>query len=181
MAKPNDEMSKFFWIDLEMTGLDVKKDRILEVAAIVTDLQFNTLETYESVVWQSPEVIAGMNAWCQKTHRESGLVDRIPHGKPLGEVEADLLALIHRHFAADERIVLAGNSVSNDQAFLLEYCRKFAERLHYRVIDVSSFKQVFKSCYGVKVNKTNKHRAIDDILESIAELKHYLSFISVKS
>jgi oligoribonuclease len=168
---------RLFWVDLEMTGLDENTDRILELAVVITDLDLNPVEELHRVVFQPPEVVAGMNDWCKKTHGESGLTALIPTGKPLEEVEKEVIALIARHFPQGERVVLVGNSVGNDKRFVDRYMPEMAKRLHYRLIDVSSFKEIFRDKYGISYAKKNAHRAVDDIHESIAELKHYLSFV----
>lgn len=174
-------MKKFFWLDLEMTGLDENTDVILEVAAVVTDLQLQEAERYQAVVQQPPAVLENMNDWCKKHHGESGLTAEVPGGKPLAKVEAELLALLGRHFAADEKVVLCGNSIHNDKRFIDKYLPAFAKRLHYRLIDVSSFKEVFRDRYGVKFEKANAHRALGDIHESIKELEHYLSYVRLEA
>src|SRR5262245_47209743 len=134
----------FFWIDLEMTGLDDAKDVILEVAAMVTDLDFNPLEEFERIVYQPQEALDRMDDWCKKTHGASGLTEKVKSGVPLEKVEADLIDLLDRHFPKKEdKVVLAGNSVGNDRRFIDRYLPNFAKRLHYRLIDVSSFKEVF--------------------------------------
>lgn len=164
---------------MEMTGLDENIHHILEVAVIVTDLDFNVLEEYETAVFQPQEILNLMDDWCVKTHTGNGLVKRVKTGKALSDVEKDLLAITQKHFAKDERIVLAGNSVNNDKRFVDKYLLEFAKHLHYRTIDVSSFKEIFRDKYGVKVKKGDKHRALDDIKESIAELKAYLAYVVV--
>src|SRR5262245_39978216 len=169
----------FFWIDLEMTGLDETKDSILEVAAVITDHDFKTLEEFHRIVYQPPEVLKKMNAWCRKHHTQSGLVEKVKTGTPLSDVEQDLLDLANRHYKKKDEIVLCGNSVGNDRRFLERYMPKFCKRLHYRLIDVSSFKEIFRTKYGIKFEKKNKHRAVDDIYESIEELKTYLSYVKV--
>ncbi|MCM2278477.1 MAG: oligoribonuclease [Oligoflexia bacterium] len=163
-----------------MTGLDDNVDRILEVAVVITDQSLKTLESYHRVVFQEPEVLARMNDWCKKTHGESGLTAAVPSGAPLAEVEKELLELIGRHFSARDRVVLVGNSVGNDKRFVDRYLPEFAKRLHYRVIDVSSFKEIFRERFGIEFEKKNTHRAVDDIHESIAELAHYLSFVKIE-
>jgi oligoribonuclease len=172
-------MRTLFWVDLEMTGLDEVTDKILEVAVVVTDMDFKTLEEYHRIVFQPPQVLENMNDWCKKTHGESGLTAAVPGGTPLETVEKELIALVSRHYASNERVVLAGNSVGNDQRFLLRYMPELAKRLHYRVIDVTSFKEVFKNKWNLSFPKGNSHRAVDDIHESIHELKYFLSFIQV--
>jgi oligoribonuclease len=183
-----------------MTGLDDQTDRILEVAVIVTRARgrspsqsqdgtaesgyqqtlshFEELETFHRVVFQPPQVLEAMNDWCKKTHGASGLTAEVPHGAPLAEVESALLALIDRHYAPDERVVLCGNSVGNDKRFIDAQLPRVAARLHYRIIDVSSFKEVFRSRLGLTFSKPEgRHRALEDIRQSIAELGYYLSFL----
>jgi oligoribonuclease len=169
-----------FWIDLEMTGLDENVDKILEVAIIITDLNFKPLEEYHRIVFQPKEVLDGMNDWCKRTHGESGLTAAIPNGTPLATVEDEICELIGRHYTSGDRVVLVGNSVGNDKRFVDKYMPKVAKRLHYRLIDVSSFKEIFRDKYGVKMDKeNNSHRALDDIRASIKELEFYLGFVQV--
>jgi oligoribonuclease len=166
----------FFWLDLEMTGLDPQSDRILEAAWIVTDKDFNELATSDTAVYQEPEVLANMNEWCKKTHGESGLVDRVPSGIGEDELDEKLLACVAQHFGPDP-VLLAGNSIGQDRKFVDRYLPGFAQKLHYRMLDVSSFKVVFQTCYGKSFSKQGTHRALDDIRESIAELRFYLGFM----
>jgi oligoribonuclease len=169
-----------FWVDLEMTGLDEQVDSILEVAILITDLDFNILEQYHRVIFQPQNVLDSMNDWCKKTHGESGLTQAVATGLPLAEAEKEILALIQKHYEAQERVVVVGNSVGNDKRFMDRYMPEVAKRLHYRLIDVSSFKEIFRDKYGLYFQKKNTHRAIDDILESINELKFYLSYVQPK-
>ena len=166
-------MEKLLWIDMEMTGLDVEKEVILEVAAIVTDLQLKEFDRYHSVVKQPSEYLDAMDNWNQKHHKESGLLDLIPSGKSPNLVEADLLAILDTHFQ-NERAVLAGNSIGQDRLFINKYMPQLASRLHYRMLDVTSYKIMFQNRFNITYEKKNSHRAIDDILESIHELNHYL-------
>jgi oligoribonuclease len=167
------------WIDLEMTGLDEQTDSILELAAVVTDVELKSLEEYHRVVFQPAEVLNGMNDWCKKTHGDSGLTAAVPNGTPLAQVETELLTLLDKHFGPNDRIVLAGNSIGNDRRFIDKYMPALAKRLHYRLIDVSSFKEVFRERYNIGFHKGNAHRAVDDIHESIRELAFYLSFVQI--
>lgn len=167
-----------FWIDLEMTGLDDVRDQILEVAVMVTDHDFNPVAEYDQVVFQPKEVLEGMNDWCKDHHGKSGLTAAVPAGKPLPEVEKDLIELAKKYFKPGERIVLVGNSVGNDKRFIDRYMPAFAQKLHYRLVDVSSFKEIYREKYGIKFDKKNAHRALGDIAESIAELKYYLTFVN---
>jgi oligoribonuclease len=173
MSKP------LLWIDLEMTGLDEKTDSILELAAVITTMDLKPLEELHRVVYQPDEVLKNMNDWCKKTHGESGLTAAVPKGTPLAQVEKDVVAMLGRHFATSDRIVLAGNSVGNDRRFIDRYMPELAKRLHYRLVDVSSFKEVFRERYGIHVAKKDAHRAVDDIHESIRELETYLSYVQI--
>jgi oligoribonuclease len=170
-------MKRMFWLDMEMTGLDVESCAILEVAAIVTDLDLNPLDEYTRVVQQPQAVLDGMDDWCIKTHGESGLTAEVPTGTPLDQVETDLLALLDRHFKPDERVVLCGNSIHQDRLFVNRYVPRLAARLHYRMVDVSSFKEMFRSKYGIQWEKANNHRALQDTRESIRELAEYLRYV----
>lgn len=168
------------WVDLEMTGLDDQKDCILEVAAVITDYQLTPIEEFHRIIFQPTEVLENMNDWCKKHHGASGLTAAVPSGTPLSQAETELLALINLRFGPKaEKIVLAGNSIGNDRRFIDRYMGHLAVRLHYRMVDVSSFKEVFRERYGVEFKKQDKHRAVDDVYASIHELKHYLSFVSM--
>ncbi len=172
-------MKSLLWVDLEMTGLDEKTDHILEIAAVITDPDLKVHEEYHRIVFQPQLILDQMNDWCKKNHGESGLTAAVPTGMPLDQVESELLELLARHFKPDHRIVLAGNSIGNDRRFIDKYMPNFAKRLHYRMVDVSSFKEVFRERWGIKFDKKNAHRAIGDIYESIRELEHYLSFVTI--
>jgi oligoribonuclease len=142
-------------------------------------MNFKTIEELHHIVFQPTEVLENMNDWCKKTHGASGLSAAVPKGTPLAEVEQKLLAMITKHFNEKERVILTGNSIGNDRRFIDRYMPLVANRLHYRMIDVSSFKEVFREKYNISVKKTDCHRALDDIHESIHELQHYLSFVNI--
>jgi oligoribonuclease len=161
---------------MEMSGLDIEKEVVLEVAAVVTDFDMEELARYHSVVKQPQEYLDRMDEWNTKHHKESGLTDLVPSGKSPDQVEADLMQVLDGFFL-NERAILAGNSIMQDRLFLNKYFPRFASRLHYRMVDVTSFKIIFSTRYGVAYQKKNTHRAVDDITESIAELKHYLSYV----
>lgn len=167
-------MNYLFWLDMEMSGLDPEKNRILEAALIVTNTKFEPIFTYETVVYQEQSVLLSMDEWCTKHHKESGLSTKIANGKPEAKVEQELAEIIKK-YASKEKAILAGNSIGQDRKFIDIWMPQVAELLHYRMLDVSSFKIVFEGIYGKKFEKKKKHRALDDILESIAELKFYLT------
>jgi oligoribonuclease len=172
-------MKKLLWLDMEMTGLDVSKERIIEVAVIVTDLEFKTLETYESIVFQNPQFINNMDEWNINQHTKSGLIEKIPNGLKQEKVEEALCQFVEKHFN-EEKAILCGNSISQDKKFIDAYMPKLSQKLHYRLLDVTAWKIIMNSRYGVEYEKKDNHRALDDIKESIEELKTFLKFIEAK-
>jgi oligoribonuclease len=171
-----DEATKLLWLDMEMSGLDVEKEVPIEVAAIVTDWDFKPLGNYHSVIFQAQKYIDAMDDWNKKHHGESGLIAAIPGGKKMSVVDQELAAFITKHFGT-ERAILAGNSINQDRLFIRRHMPLTEAKLHYRMLDVSAWKVVFNGLYGKKFKKRDGHRALDDIQESIAELKYYLSFV----
>ncbi len=169
-------MNKLLWVDLEMTGLDVEKEVIIEAACVVTDLNFTSLTTYHAIVKQPQEFLDRMDEWNTTHHKASGLTEKVPQGRDPELVEDDLLKIVNSHFPG-ERAILAGNSIGQDRLFLNKYFKKLSERLHYRTLDVTSWKIIFNDKYKLKYEKKNAHRALDDVLESIEELKFYTSHI----
>jgi oligoribonuclease len=166
--------TKLLWIDLEMTGLDAQKDVIIEVACEVTDFDFKTLATYEAVISHPDHVLEDMNDWSRQQHGLSGLTDRIKNGgRDEKEVVHELVGFIKAQFG-DEPAVLAGNSIHNDRAFIKKWWPEVENTLHYRMLDVSSFKVLMQAKYSVNFGKKEVHRAFDDIQASIAELQYYL-------
>ena len=174
-------MKKLLWMDLEMTGLDVSKEVVIECAVVVTDLNLNALDSYETVVNQPRTYLDAMDDWNKEHHSKSGLLAKIPFGKTPEQLEEDLQKLIKKHWPKiekkDDKPVLAGNSIAQDKLFLEKYFKSVADLLHYRVLDVTSWKIIYNNMYNLKYEKKNAHRAVDDILESIEELKYYLKFI----
>ena len=173
----HDKSTKLLWVDLEMTGLNPETDRILEVAAIVTDFDFNELDSYESVINQSDTVLRNMNEWSRQTHAASGLVAKIKSA-PIEEVVQNSFAeFIDKNFE-NEPAILAGNSIHQDRRFIRQWWPKVDSKLHYRMLDVSSYKIIMQNKFGKEFTKKETHRALDDIKESIAELKFYLKTLN---
>ncbi|MGE0633392.1 MAG: oligoribonuclease [Pseudobdellovibrionaceae bacterium] len=178
-TKPSTPVEKLLWIDMEMTGLDVQKEVIIEVAALVTDFNYKVLETYEAIVRQPQSYLDAMDEWNTKHHGESGLTAKVPAGLEPSKVESDLCNLVRKHFSGTEKPMICGNSIAQDRLFINKYFRSFEALLHYRMLDVSSWKIVMNNKYNKKYEKKNTHRALEDILESIEELKYYTQFIKL--
>lgn len=176
-----EKVQNLYWLDMEMTGLDVNKEVIIEVACIVTDLNFRELASFETVVKQPQSYLDNMDAWNTEHHGKSGLTAKVPEGMEPDMVEAKLIDLIDKYFPESKtdpkkRPIMAGNSIAQDRLFIDKYFKKLAARLHYRMVDVSSFKVVMTNKFDVEYKKQNSHRALDDIRESIGELRFYLDF-----
>lgn len=178
--------AKLLWVDLEMTGLDVEKDRILEVAAIITDWDFNEIATYTAAKKVGPNLVA------RRMSEEPEFWDKFPEirdtlvaqnnssaAKNGRTVENELLEFVAEHFDSDEKVLLAGNSIHQDRKFIDNEWARLSDRLHYRMLDVSAWKVVFDGKYNKRFAKPEVHRALDDIRGSIMELKYYLGKVRV--
>ncbi|WP_428265246.1 oligoribonuclease [Haliangium sp.] len=171
------------WMDLEMTGLDPDRERIIEIAVVITDEQLEIVaEGPDLVVHQPESLLEQMDDWNQTHHAASGLLDRVRASTiSEAEAEAQVLAFLREH--VEERTVpLAGNSVHQDRRFLRRYMASVDAYLHYRIVDVSTIKELVRRWYPPEVlagapDKTGNHRALDDIRESVAELRYYRSQI----
>ena len=165
------------WIDLEMTGLEPDTDVIIEMATIVTDAQLNVLaEGPALVIHQSDEVLANMNPWCIEQHGKSGLTQRVRDSR-LSEAEAEQLTLdFLAQWVPAGASPMCGNSIGQDRRFLNRYMPKLEAFFHYRNIDVSTLKEL-AARWAPQVKdafkKESSHLALDDIRDSIAELRHY--------
>lgn len=162
-----------------MTGLDPKDDRILEVAAIVTDWNFKEMATFEAVKQVGPRLIKKRMVgkfWDENASvREELIVQNSSEAAKHGRVvENDLLAFIDEYFPSGEKVLLAGNSIHQDRKFIENEWPRLNERLHYRMLDVSAWKVVFEGKYRKKFAKPETHRALNDIRGSIEELRYYL-------
>lgn len=172
--------TKLLWVDLEMTGLDPNHDVILEVAAEVTDFNYKTLASYEARVRHRRETVLNrmqQNIWWKDfPDNRDDFLAKMEHGKPLRQVEQELVDLIESEFGR-EPAVLAGNSIHNDRGFIKRWWPQLDLKLHYRMLDVSSLKVFMQGRYGIEYEKKDVHRAFDDIQASIAEWQYYLEWL----
>lgn len=172
--------AKILWMDLEMTGLDPVEDRILEVAAIATDWDFNEIAVYEGVIKVGPRLVerrmkVAQAFWdANAAVRDGLLAQNLEKGRSGRVVESELLEFIATHFADDAPVLLAGNSIHQDRRFIVNEWPRLDARLHYRMLDVSAWKVVFEGKYKKKFAKPEEHRALGDIRGSIMELNYYL-------
>ncbi|MGM0766906.1 MAG: oligoribonuclease [Pseudomonadota bacterium] len=169
--------SNLVWIDLEMTGLDPEKEKIIEMATIVTDSELNLVAEGPVIAIHQPNsLLDAMDEWCTRTHGESGLTQRVKDSKT-SEREAELETIeFLKQYVAPGKSPLCGNSIGQDRRFLVKYMPELEDFFHYRNLDVSTIKELARRWQpdvlaGVK--KKGSHLALDDIRDSIDELRHY--------
>jgi oligoribonuclease len=175
---------RLVWIDCEMTGLDLGADALIEVAALVTDFELNVLGEGVDVVVKPPqEAIDQMDDFVRNMHTVSGLLEELDNGVTLREAEERVLTYIKEHCPDGSRPPLAGNTVATDRAFLQRDMPELESFLHYRIVDVSSIKELarrwYPRTYFAAPAKTGNHRALADIQESIEELRYYRAAVFV--
>lgn len=171
------ENAPLVWVDMEMSGLVPDRDRILEVAIVITDGDLDTVA--EAPVWvvhQPDEVLDAMDSWNKGTHGRSGLIDKVRASKfSEADVEAMILDFLKAHLAAGAA-PLAGNTVHQDRRFMARYMPAFESYLHYRIVDVSTLKELarrWRPDVLAGLVKESKHEALADVHESIEELRYY--------
>jgi oligoribonuclease len=171
------EANYLVWIDLEMTGLDPEKERIIEIATIITDSELNTIEEGPVLaVHQSDTLMNGMDEWCTRTHGESGLTQRVRDSR-VSEIDAEqqTIEFLQRYLEPGQS-PLCGNSIGQDRRFLVKYMPELEAFFHYRNLDVSTVKELARRWRPEVldgVQKKGSHLALDDIRDSINELRHY--------
>lgn len=174
MTNANDNL---IWLDMEMSGLLPDTDRILELAAVVTDAELNVIaESPVIVVHQSDEVLDGMDAWNKGTHGRSGLIEKVKVST-VNEAQAteQMMAFLKQHVPAGKS-PMCGNSICQDRRFMARYMPELEKYFHYRNLDVSTFKELarrWKPEIYSGFKKASRHEALADIYESIDELKYY--------
>lgn len=176
--QPNGANDRIIWIDCEMTGLDLKHDALVEIAAIVTDGELNVLgDGVEAVIKPPAAALEQMGDFVRDMHTKSGLIERFDEGVTLAEAEALVIDYIKEHVAVPAKAPLAGNSVATDKMFLDRDMPLLVQNMHYRIVDVSSIKELarrwYPRIYFASPTKNGGHRALADILESIDELRYY--------
>ena len=165
------------WMDLEMSGLDPKTCVILEIATLITDKDLNLVAQGPSLAVHQPlTLLEGMDDWNRKHHKASGLWDAVLASQTtLADAEKQTLEFVAKH-CKEKASPLCGNTIYQDRRFLIEYMPKLEGYLHYRLVDVSTIKELVKRWYGPEFQapqKKQKHKALDDILETVEELKFY--------
>ena len=175
---------RIVWIDCEMTGLSLEHDALVEVAALVTDFELNVLGDGVDVVIRPPdEALAQMGDFVRQMHTTSGLIDELADGVSMREAEDRVLDYVRAWVPEPRKAPLGGNTVGTDRGFLARDMTELEEHLHYRVIDVSSIKELarrwYPRSYFAAPDKSGGHRALADIKESIAELRYYRAAVFV--
>lgn len=181
MSAANDRL---VWIDCEMTGLSLEADALVEVAALVTDFDLNVLGEGVDVIIKPPaEALEQMDEFVRTMHTKSGLLDELERGVTMAEAEQQVLDYVRSQCTPEARPPLAGNTVGTDRAFLARDMRDLESFLHYRIVDVSSIKELsrrwFPRTYFQAPAKRGNHRALADIQESIEELRYYRDTVFV--
>jgi oligoribonuclease len=172
------------WIDCEMTGLDLRRDALIEIAVLVSDGELNIIDEGVDVVIKPPDgALSQMSKVVHDMHTSSGLLDVLPDGVTLAEAEKQVLQYVRKHVPEAKKAPLCGNSIATDRSFLARDMPALDEHLHYRMVDVSSIKELarrwYPRAYFASPDKQGGHRALADITESIRELRYYRSAIFV--
>lgn len=181
---PNGSNDRIIWIDCEMTGLDLVNDELVEIAAVVTDGQLNVLgEGVDVVIKPTQGALENMNDFVRNMHTKSGLINEFDSGVSLQEAEQQVLGYLRQYVPLAGKAPLGGNSVATDKMFLERDMKELVNFLHYRIVDVSSIKELarrwYPRIYFAAPQKNGGHRALADILESIDELRYYRSAMFV--
>jgi oligoribonuclease len=175
---------RLVWIDCEMTGLDLKRDALIEIACLVTDGSLNVLDKgIDLVIKPPPEALDQMEDVVREMHTASGLLNELAAGVTLAEAQEQVLSYVRKHISEPRRVPLAGNSIATDRVFIARDMPELDAFLHYRMVDVSSIKELarrwYPRAYFASPPKRGGHRALADITESIQELRYYRDTVFV--
>lgn len=184
MADVKTNNDRIVWIDCEMTGLDLDNDALIEVAVLITDFELNQVDDgIDVLIKPEPAALEQMNDFVRDMHTSSGLLEELDGGLTMEQAQEKVLEYVREHAPEAGKWPLGGNSVGTDRAFLARDMPQLIEHLHYRIIDVSSIKELSRRWYPrVYFNAPKKgggHRALADITESIAELRYYREAVFV--
>jgi oligoribonuclease len=175
---------RLVWIDCEMTGLDLERDALIEIACLVTDGSLETLgEGLDLVIKPPPEALDQMEDVVREMHTASGLLAELAAGVTLAEAQDQVLGYVRKYISEPRRVPLAGNSIATDRVFIARDMPELDAFLHYRMVDVSSIKELarrwYPRAYFASPPKRGGHRALADITESIQELRYYRDTVFV--
>jgi oligoribonuclease len=175
---------RLVWIDCEMTGLDIERDALIEIACVVTDSELTLLDGGIDVIIKPPaEALDQMSDVVRDMHTKSGLLDELPGGMTIAEASDGVLAYVKHHVKEERRVPLCGNSIATDRWFIARDMPELDNWLHYRMIDVSSVKELarrwYPRAYFASPDKHGGHRALADIIESVRELRYYREAVFV--
>ncbi|MCA1169439.1 oligoribonuclease [Rothia kristinae] len=175
---------RIVWIDCEMTGLDLERDALIEVAVLITDAELNILDEGLDVLIAPPEgALEQMGDFVRQMHTTSGLLEELPDGLSMAEATRQVMEHVRRYVPEPGKAQLGGNSVGTDKTFLARDMPELIEHLHYRIIDVSTIKELarrwYPRAYYQAPAKTGNHRALGDIRDSIQELRYYREAVFV--
>jgi len=175
---------RLVWIDCEMTGLDIERDALIEIACLVTDAELNVLDEGVDVIIKPPaEAVASMVEVVREMHTTSGLLAELPSGITVAEAQDIVLGYVRGHVAEPKRAPLCGNSIATDRWFIARDMPELDAYLHYRMVDVSSVKELarrwYPRAYFASPIKHGGHRALADIIESVQELRYYREAVFV--
>jgi oligoribonuclease len=175
---------RLVWIDCEMTGLDLERDALIEIACLVTDGKLDVLgDGLDLVIKPPPEALDQMEDVVREMHTSSGLLTELAAGITLAEAQDQVLAYVRKYIAEPRRVPLAGNSIATDRVFIARDMPELDAFLHYRMVDVSSIKELarrwYPRTYFASPPKRGGHRALADITESIRELRYYRATVFV--
>jgi oligoribonuclease len=175
---------RLVWIDCEMTGLDIERDALIEIACLVTDAELTLLDEGVDMIIKPPaEALAGMPEVVREMHTTSGLLTELPSGVSVAEAQDIVLGYVRRHVPEAKKAPLCGNSIATDRWFIARDMPELDAYLHYRMVDVSSIKELarrwYPRAYFASPAKHGGHRALADIKESVQELRYYREAVFV--